>query len=631
MIKKEGKNVLLLLVVLCLTSFLVLPFGKAAHFIVGQVNNSFDGENADGHVIVLWNPLNGINDNVTDIIGTSGNSGANNIYLLDCELLGTACNVGDILSLKVINSGDDYVTNIVNVSVTGAGFDVISDLRLNSKPNVSLIYPINYGNISGQVNFNCSIDDLDGNLINVTLYGNWTGIWQANETKSISGGTTSAIFGKNISDGIYSWNCLATDDLGISKFSNSNYTFTSDSSGPNISNIAVNESFFCGTESYVRVNCSVIDALSILSGVFVQATSSAGSNNYTAQLLSGNTYYADILLNQFGQWNFSCVANDSLNNFNISNNIQINVYESSPDLTIRTSNIAFNENDLVENNPLLINATIENLGCVAANNFITGFYEGDPLSGGVQIGSNRTISVPAFGNFTTNITWNAKIGRTNIFVFADINNSIAETNETNNIANRTINVSSWQIFYGNVSTNMVLSSFELANLSYWLNASNLTGNVYVSDTESEISWNSLLAFGRNKTGSFTNNDFFDIDNLFNSSAHDDSIQNIFTTDGSNPRAINSFIVHNEMINYVPIVNSTNNSNFLTGILWDSSDDFADGEYSQDDKEDVVFIANVEKQKQGYYGIYDYEIKVPVRLRQYQGPDNSNVYVYFDLN
>jgi len=73
--------------------FLVLPFCSAAHYIVGIVNDARDQTSANDRTVVLWNPANGINDNLTDIIGVNGNSGADNIYMIDCELLDNECDI----------------------------------------------------------------------------------------------------------------------------------------------------------------------------------------------------------------------------------------------------------------------------------------------------------------------------------------------------------------------------------------------------------------------------------------------------------------------------------------------------------------------------------------------------------
>ncbi|OGJ21278.1 hypothetical protein A3K73_05485 [Candidatus Pacearchaeota archaeon RBG_13_36_9] len=113
----------------------MIQLASAAHFIVGRVGDSWYGESANGKEVVLWNPSNGIDDNLTDTIGPTGNSGADNIYMIDCEMLSTPCIVGSEIRVGVV----DYSAYDVNLSVTGAGYDVAPNMSLNSKPNVTSI------------------------------------------------------------------------------------------------------------------------------------------------------------------------------------------------------------------------------------------------------------------------------------------------------------------------------------------------------------------------------------------------------------------------------------------------------------------------------------------------------------
>lgn len=131
---------------ICLAIFFALPFVAGAHFIVGIVNNASDGELANGKTVVLWNPANGLVDNLTDVVGPSGNSGADNIYFIDCELLQTPCEVGNTIKAKVLDSGDSYLSGEVSLTVSGAGFDIMQNITLNSPPRV----------------FNLTIDDNQG-------------------------------------------------------------------------------------------------------------------------------------------------------------------------------------------------------------------------------------------------------------------------------------------------------------------------------------------------------------------------------------------------------------------------------------------------------------------------------------
>jgi len=597
---------------------------SASHFIIGRVNNALDGTSANSHTIVMWNPTIGVNDNQTDIIGQTGNSGVDNLYMIDCELLNTPCQVGDNLSVKVLNTGDNYLTNTINVTVTGAGFDVADNLSLNSPPNATLISPQNNTFVNA-VNLTCSASDLDSNLVNTTLYGNWTG-WHANETVEISGDQSNVSFIKNITDGSYRWTCIVQDNLSISSENIHNYTFHLDQTLPNISSIVLNESYMCGNISFLRVNCTVND--SNIDTVVIQANSSTDSINYTAQLLGGITYYKDILINESGTWSFTCFANDSARNQGVPLTQQIGAFTNSSDIKLNSSTISFNETNGVESKNITIFASIFNGGCSDANDFTVGFFVGDPDDGGTIINGNRTISINGRSNFTTNMSWLVEIGLNQIYVAADKNNSIPESNESNNKMNKSYYLTAWQEFYGNMTPSKVLANSFFYNLSKWSNSST-PGHIYFADSESNIDWTNLQAIGRNSTNASTSNDFTEIDSILGMSSFNDSVSNVFTTDGNNPKDTYNMTIHEKEIIHVPIINSTNNSNFLTGILWDVSED-TNGEFNQGDNEDLVFVTRINPDKNGFYGVYDYEIRIPSKLRQQNTSDTSNLYLYYEL-
>ncbi len=609
--------------ILFLILILTIQTASAAHYITGLVNNASDGENANGKQIILWNPINGIEDNLTDTIGSTGNSGTDQVYMIDCELLNNACQVGDEIRVKVLNQGDNYLSYWVNLSITGAGYDIAPNITLNSIPNTTLLHPVNYENKSNEVSFNCSGADFDG-LSNITLYGNWSG-WHANETKTVTGTYNQTFFIKNLSEGKYIWGCLATDNVSISNFSE-NYTITIDRTPPNITSISANETYVC-EDQYVRVNCNVSEAFTNLNNVLIEVISPTITKNHTP--IEEEGYYIDVLINETGKWKFNCIANDSANNIANLTSSELESFSNNPDLVVFGNEINFSNPDPIESEELTIQAIIHNKGCSAANNFLVGFYKKPGLIG--QINNNKTLSVGARSNQSVNITWSAEIGTTNVYVNLDIENSIEEYNESNNQDNKSIYVGAWQEFYGNMSADKLLGNNQSFNITLWENLTKLQGNVFISDSEADIGWSSLQAIGRNIAGSSTGNDFSDIDTLFNMSNFNDSVSQIYTTDGNTPKLTDNFLVRQKLIENIPIITSTNTTDFITGILWDKSDDVLDGEFSQDDKEDLIFVTKVNPQKQGMYGTYDYEITIPVRLREYDSSDSSDVYLYYELN
>jgi len=101
-------------------------------------------------------------------------------------------------------------------------------------PSVTLNLPVNnYNSSNATITFNCSAIDGD-QLANLTLYGNWSGGWHANETNSITGTSNSTTFTKTLTEGIYEWNCRGCDNISNCSFAVSNYTFTIDTTSPTV-------------------------------------------------------------------------------------------------------------------------------------------------------------------------------------------------------------------------------------------------------------------------------------------------------------------------------------------------------------------------------------------------------------
>lgn len=131
----------LFVLVLFAMFFLVLLFFpriNAATWVDGRVNDSYDGEPANGHTVMLWNPSIGMQDNTTDIIGPNGNSNRDNEYKIDCDNLNNGCNRGDTLNLRVIDTGDGYITETIAFNISQGG-NTLSSLRLNSFPNFTSV------------------------------------------------------------------------------------------------------------------------------------------------------------------------------------------------------------------------------------------------------------------------------------------------------------------------------------------------------------------------------------------------------------------------------------------------------------------------------------------------------------
>ena len=464
--------------------------------------------------------------------------------------------------------------------------------------------------------FNCSLL-LDGviNSSSGTITAN------ANNSFAVNG----------VSEGKHSWNVSCFDVFPDFNQGTSNLTnFTVDITFPQINlNLPTNGS---NTLKLVNFNFTAIDNIDtdLTCNLYTDNllnVSSISSPNGTATIQSVNKFALGL-----HTWNVSCVDNSG--NRNWSNKFSFNV--TLADFMINFSDIQFNMSNPAENDTVLVNATIHNLVNVSVPNVTVSFFQGEPGNGGIQLGSNYTAyDILGLSDMLFSINWSVPLGTNQIYIQIDppisSNGTIEEWNETNNLANNSASVSGWQFVYGEIGEQSVFSLSGQRNQSilFW-NASNYqNGSIFATDKESVVFWNSLQSLGRSALGGTTTNDFTDLDSILGMSSFGDSVTGIFSNGTEAPETIDSYIF-NRLISNIPISNSTNNTAFRTGILWDTSDDVADGQFSQDDEEDVVFMASIKKDTQGAYGIYDYEIRVPARLREYNSADMKAVYFYAEL-
>ena len=295
-----------------------------------------------------------------------------------------------------------------------------------------------------------------------------------------------------------------------------------------------------------------------------------------------------------------------------------------PDLVITASNITFSNNTPIENQTIEVNATVFNIGMLDDHNVTVRFFLGDPASGGVQIGQNYTIELNSSQNVTLTQNYTTIIGLNQIYVI--LNGSIIESNYTNNKAHNDIWVGLFEVFAGGTVNDLHIADGNFISTFSW-NETNTTGsNVFVADSESVISFTNLQAIGRNITNgtSVGANDFVEIDTKLSTSALNDSVNLTFTAGGAT-KTLANLTVFKKKIDNIPMINSTNTSSFMTGILWDKSD----GGNFYTGAQDIVFVTVMNQSQVGKFGTYDYEIAVPAKLRDYIA-GGSTVTFYVEL-
>jgi hypothetical protein len=328
------------------------------------------------------------------------------------------------------------------------------------------------------------------------------------------------------------------------------------------------------------------------------------------------------LTNGLHSWNVTC--KDDFNNTNTSLTYTFNV--NAPDLTLNRSEIRFNDSLPSEIDTVTVWSTIYNIGGVDAENFLVEFFDGNPVTGGTRIG-NWTISTLSFGqNITLNATFIPNLGEHEIFVVTDRNTLIDELNETNNNASVFYNVSIYQTIFGNSTGMLEIRDIVNQTVFAWNITQNPYGYLFVTDLEARITWSNISALGVTTALNNITNDFIELDLRLNTSTFNDSLNRTYTTNGIVNNDTDLTLFNRNLIN-VPFTPSGNASNFITGILWDVSDD-NDGQYSG--TEDIIFVSNFRRNSPGSFGTYDFEMKFPGRLSRYNTTDTTTVLFYAEL-
>ena len=119
---------------------------------------------------------------------------------------------------------------------------------------------------------------------------------------------------------------------------------------------------------------------------------------------------------------------------------------ASGDLTIDAKNIVFSDTSPMEGDAIAITAVVRNEGDADIPEDIdVRFMEGDPKKGALQIASDAIImGLKAGASATVDVKWRAAAGTTKIYVIADPDNAIKESNEDNNTAIKLIKARRWR-------------------------------------------------------------------------------------------------------------------------------------------------------------------------------------------
>ena len=201
-----------------------------------------------------------------------------------------------------------------NLNYTSVTFTI----KMDYAPIVNLSYPEN-GKIienSRDINFTCNATD-DNSLSNVTFYWNYSGLWEANETKDINGNYSNVTFErKELDNKVIIWNCKACDNASNCAYASSNYTliinYTDQIPPSTITNLrAINQSIDWIYWNWTNPSDSDFNHVEVwLNGTFRTNTS---NNYYNATGLNASTYYQIQIrtVDNFGNINLTWVSDDA--------------------------------------------------------------------------------------------------------------------------------------------------------------------------------------------------------------------------------------------------------------------------------------------------------------------------------
>ncbi|MFH1641753.1 MAG: hypothetical protein ABIC04_02545 [Nanoarchaeota archaeon] len=576
-------------------SFLAEVYAPPIPSLKGSYSAVINGSDNDDIIVSAWNSTHfGRNSSILYPTTTTVN-----VKLNTTRPAETNVTIIDPLNNTIVNSSNPFNVT-VNISVVG-GQNGNSCNATISFSNTSVL-ELNIG------------DNLTHLLGPIPLYTSVLAVWSI-AVKGV--GTTNITV-----DGVCKNN---TEDFAGSDHDTLYNISTKDTSAPDIKLISPMNNSMSNRNITFYYNVSDVSFISNCS-LIINNTILDNNTNIDKSFTQNFTYFLN-----FGHYTYSINCTDG-NNYESASDLRF-IRVSDQDLTLTYSDISFSDETPTENDKIIINATIYNIGSEnITSNITVQIYNGDPNISGIQIGNNITIKgLQADSNLTIGTNWTITQGTHNIFILIDVpinlNGSIIESNESNNQANNTIFLPAYQIFYGNISVSIILSTIADNSVYMWFNQSDVTGNVFVIDSDSSIDWTNLSALGINVTGKNSTRDFDELDYSLNLTELADSINRSYTFHG-NPKKFDSFTIYSLDIDNVPIINSTNTSNFVTGILWDQSD-FNTGEYNG--SQDIAFVTRINSNNFGKYGIYDYEVKIPANLRNYIKPNNENsVTLYSEL-
>jgi hypothetical protein len=300
---------------------------------------------------------------------------------------------------------------------------------------------------------------------------------------------------------------------------------------------------------------------------------------------------------------FNATAVDHTGNVNYTATRNVTIAGHS--IKLRLTNITFSSQNVIEGQIVTAYINISNTGVINATNATVELNISLwNTSKNILTSYNFTyVNITNGSSIVLEYNWTVQVGTFEFAAFADPGNVIQEYNETDNTFAANYSTSSWNIYFGDFAHSINLADGANNKLHNW-STLGFEFNLYYSDTDAVYNYSNLRAF--NQT-----NDFNDSDSALNISGYNDSVRATYDTNSDGVAdQTTTFYINGVAIANVPYVNSTNTSSFISGILWDS----AEGA-NYNGTQDLIFVTRVNASNVGYYGTYDYEVRIPSDTRK----------------
>jgi len=246
--------------------------------------------------------------------------------------------------------------------------------------------PVDYFNSSSQtIVLNCSGAVSTYALMNISLFGNWSGSWTLNETKILTGTDNSTTFTKIISDGYYDWNCMANDSNGGGNTTSANKTFTIDSSSPIITlPVYANATFENSTSNTLTLNISILDSgTAVQNPCWIDVNGTNQTIAYAGGWCNGTVKLTGMT---GGNKTINAYGNNSAGGMSLNNSFVVYMDSNAPTVILNgpgnlswldaVSNFnftAYDDGALPMNCSLYLNGRLNNTNDSTLNNTLTNF------------------------------------------------------------------------------------------------------------------------------------------------------------------------------------------------------------------------------------------------------------------